>query len=351
MANGINFPSWTTNSDTSITATTPPLTPGRHTVFVETNVGRSPSGVGAEVVAMDQPTLTDVSPANGPDSGGTPVVLTGSGFLNPDDLTPAVSEVRFDGTAATSVVVVSNTVIQCVTPAGTGEVDVEVDNYVGTGTLSAGYNFDATSNAPTITSVSPSSGTISGGFEVRLIGTDFVGITAVNVDGSPVTHVVDSPTRITIPSMPSHAAGAINIQVVNAYGNDTIAFTYAVEAVAVQAMKAGGTLFSHGSAFEYQITYGVFAADFTIQDDRELIAADDVTTALQVELINALASDKPLLANGLINAIVPELLREPGRVTRKDSKTIHIETVVTGYNLANGTDETISLLLPDSWVL
>ncbi len=70
------------------------------------------------------PTVTAVSPGEGPAAGGTAVTITGTGF------TGAVA-VDFADTAATSVVVVSDTQITCVAPVGAGLVDVTVTNAAG----------------------------------------------------------------------------------------------------------------------------------------------------------------------------------------------------------------------------
>ena len=57
------------------------------------------------------PTVTSVSPNNGPTAGGTAVTITGTNFA-------AGATVTFGGTAATNVVVVSSTTITATTPAG-----------------------------------------------------------------------------------------------------------------------------------------------------------------------------------------------------------------------------------------
>ncbi len=67
-------------------------------------------------------TVSGVSPRSGSVVGGTPVTITGSGFL-------AGATVTFGGTAATAVVVVNSSTITAVTPAKpTGKVSVAVTN-------------------------------------------------------------------------------------------------------------------------------------------------------------------------------------------------------------------------------
>ncbi|MEO8380094.1 MAG: IPT/TIG domain-containing protein [Acidobacteriota bacterium] len=81
-------------------------------------------------------TLTQVNPAAGRITGGTPVTLTGTGFLT------GVS-VTFGGSAATSVVRVNSTTITAVTPAHVaGAVNVVVTNTdTSSATLTNGYTY------------------------------------------------------------------------------------------------------------------------------------------------------------------------------------------------------------------
>jgi IPT/TIG domain len=72
------------------------------------------------------PTVTKVSPARGPDSGGTTVTITGTGFA-------AVTEVSFGGVPARTFTLLSATTIVAVTgTALPGPVAVQVTNPAGT---------------------------------------------------------------------------------------------------------------------------------------------------------------------------------------------------------------------------
>lgn len=87
------------------------------------------------------PTLTLASPNNGTKAGGTLVTLTGTNFHS--SLQPTI---LFGGVAATAVVVISETTIQCRTPAyfadTTSIVDVNYEDNNGlTARLVAGYTF------------------------------------------------------------------------------------------------------------------------------------------------------------------------------------------------------------------
>ena len=88
------------------------------------------------------PTVTSVSPNNGPVAGGTAVTITGTNFATG-------ATVTFGSTAATSVVVVSSTTITAKTPAGSaGAVTVTVTVSGQSGSLANGFTYVV---APTVT--------------------------------------------------------------------------------------------------------------------------------------------------------------------------------------------------------
>jgi hypothetical protein len=123
-------------SSTSITATTPAGTAGAVTVTVTVN-GQSGSLTNGYTY-VGTPTVTSVSPNNGPVAGGTAVTITGTNFATG-------ATVTFGGAAATNVVVVSSTSITATTPAGTaGAVTVTVTN-IGSqsGGLANGFTYNA----------------------------------------------------------------------------------------------------------------------------------------------------------------------------------------------------------------
>lgn len=104
--------------------------------------------------ANAQAVITSVTPNSGPAAGGTTVTITGTDFTG-------ATAVQFDGTAATSYTVDSNTQITAVTPAhAAGLVSVGVFTPGGSGFLNNGFTY--LPPAPTITSVSPTSGTTAG---------------------------------------------------------------------------------------------------------------------------------------------------------------------------------------------
>lgn len=91
-------------------------------------------------------------------------------------------------------------------------------------------NFEVGSNsAPTVTSVSPTAGTTSGGTSVTITGTGFLSGATVSFGGTAATNVsIVSSTSITA-TTPAHAAGTVNVVVTNTDSqNGTLSngFTY-----------------------------------------------------------------------------------------------------------------------------
>ena len=149
-------------------------------------------GAGYDIVLIaSPPTVTAISPASGPATGGTGVTITGTGFTG-------AANVTIGGTAATSFTVVSDTSLTATTPAGTaGTASVLVTTPGGTNSANTLYTYVA---APTVTSISPTSGTTAGGTSVTITGTNLTGATAVTFGVTSATVTANSATSITATS-------------------------------------------------------------------------------------------------------------------------------------------------------
>jgi IPT/TIG domain len=117
-------------SDTRCTATSPPGV-GVVLVSVTTDAGKATDNVSPFVY---QSSVTSISPAHGPQAGGTEVTITGSGLQDPGHLT------LFDFGTGNQVSASCQSSTTCVvsTPAGNGTVDVTVGIFNG-----SGYSFSA----------------------------------------------------------------------------------------------------------------------------------------------------------------------------------------------------------------
>ncbi|MBO0492204.1 putative Ig domain-containing protein [Pseudomonas sp. Marseille-Q1929] len=88
---------------------------------------------------------------------------------------------------------------------------------------------------PTLTAVSPNTGSTAGGTSVTLTGTNLTGATSVSLGGTAATaFTVTSATSITA-TTPAHAAGAVNVVVTTPGGTATLTngYTYATPTVSV----------------------------------------------------------------------------------------------------------------------
>jgi hypothetical protein len=156
------------------------------------------------------PTVTGIGPATGPTSGGTAVTITGTSFA-------AGATVTFGSNAATNVTVLNSTTISATSPAGAvGTVTVTVTNSTGrSGSLSNAFTYTGSNPAPTVTSITPSTGTANGGTSVTITGTGFLTGATVSLGGTAATNVnVVGSTSITA-TTPAHAAGAVSIVISN----------------------------------------------------------------------------------------------------------------------------------------
>ena len=211
-------------SATQLTARTPTGTAGARDVQITNPNGQSATRTGGfTYTAATAPTLTSVSPTSGPTAGGTTITLTGTGFVSG-------ATVRVGGTSATNVTFVSATQVTARTPAGTaGARDVQITNPNGqSATRTGGFTY-TTATAPTLTSVSPTSGPDAGGTTITLTGTGFVSGATVRVGGTAATNVTFvSGTQVTART-PAGTAGARDVQITNPNGQSatrTGGFTY-----------------------------------------------------------------------------------------------------------------------------
>lgn len=100
----------------------PPITPPPTT---PSGQGISGPATPTTIPSTGMPQVTAISPASGPTSGGTKVLITGSGFTG-------ATAVDFGGVSAVIMMVDSDTEITATSPPGTGTVDVTVVTPSGT---------------------------------------------------------------------------------------------------------------------------------------------------------------------------------------------------------------------------
>ncbi|MEO4000559.1 IPT/TIG domain-containing protein [Mesorhizobium sp. CAU 1732] len=268
--------SYSIDSDTQITATTPAGAAGTIDVVVTALAGTSAPSAASRFTYVAPPTISAITPASGSTLGGTAVTITGTGFMG-------ASAVSFGGTTA-SFSVDSDTQITAMTPTGTGgTVYIEVTTPGGTSAADATSRFTYVA-PPAIDAIAPALGPTDGGTEVTITGSGFTGASAVNFGGTAATFTVNSDTQITA-TAPAGAAGIIDVTVATPYGTSVVnaaaKFTY-VGLVNIYAVSpsggpvAGGTEvtitgtgFTGASAVSFG---GIAAASYTIDSDTQITA-------------------------------------------------------------------------------
>ena len=144
------------------------------------------------------PTVSGLNPAFGPSAGGTLVTITGTGFTG-------ATAVDFGTSPAPSFTIVSTTSITAASPTGGGSVNVTVTTPAGTSAVSPA---DVFTYAPTVTGVSPISGSVFGGFLVVITGTNLANATGVHFGTAAVaTGISDTATQLEVVS-PAGATSA-----------------------------------------------------------------------------------------------------------------------------------------------
>ena len=206
---------------TTILAVTPPGNAGAQPVIV-TDVGGPSNALSFTYIAPPVVGANGLNPAFGPTAGGTTVTITGQNLSG-------TTSVTFDGLAGTAVTNLSSTSVSVVTPAhAAGAVPVVVTAAGGTATAAQPFTYVAT---PSITSLVPNSGPISGGTPVTITGSGFAGPTTVAFGANQATSVVVvNSTTITLDSPASTTgAGPVNVTVTDVGGTSgPLPFTYLV---------------------------------------------------------------------------------------------------------------------------
>ncbi len=179
-----------------------------------------PSGVGTpEGIAAftpPAPAITSISPTEGSTGGGTVVKVKGT------DLLGAIA-VEFGGSAGE---IQSDTAgeITVKTPPhpAEGTVAVTVTTAGGTSALSPADEYDyVVPPPPTVTGVSPSSGSSVGGTTVKVTGTHLEGASVVDFDGSAAAIKSDTAGEITVKT-PPHAVGKVGVTVTTTGGTSAL---------------------------------------------------------------------------------------------------------------------------------
>ena len=177
-------------------------------------VGIAAGGMHDLATTEPVPTVSGVSPASGPATGGTKVTITGSTF-------EGATSVHFGTKAATSFTVESPETISAVAPAGTpGTVDVTVTTAAGTSPTGTADRFSYAAT-PTVAKLSVTDGAAAGGTPVVITGTNLNGATSVDFGAIAATAVtVESATQIT--AVAPAGSGTVDVTVTTPGGTSAL---------------------------------------------------------------------------------------------------------------------------------
>ncbi len=165
------------------------------------------------------PRVTGISVAEGPAAGGTSVTISGTGFSG-------ATEVSFGGAPAAAFTVAGDTSITATSPtAAPGVVDVTVTSAGGTGATGSFDQFTFVA-APTITSLSPTSGPVNGGNQIVVTGTGLAAVTSVDVGGAYAAVLDQSDTSITVTAPPGESVDDSAVHVTSIGGTASAAYAY-----------------------------------------------------------------------------------------------------------------------------
>lgn len=158
--------------------------------------------------AAAAPTISFISPANGPTTGGPTIMIHGDGFTG---LFGAFTPTAKLGGANVVIVEYSDHFIRAILPAGQGvghSVMVTVQGE--TATLPNAFHY----NPPSITSVTPNIGPVEGGNTVTIMGANFGFTPTVRVAGQPIAPAGSNHSSIQFPMPPAPGPGPATIDVV-----------------------------------------------------------------------------------------------------------------------------------------
>jgi large repetitive protein len=287
--------SFTIVSSTSITAVSPAEPGGTVDVTLTNGGGTSATSTADRFTFVAAPTVTGVSPNSGPLAGGNWVTVSGAHLA-------ATSSVAVGGTR-TGFNVINDESLSVYIPAGESPeaVDIRVTSIGGTSARTSAdrYTYLAPPPPPTVTGISPNSGTALGGTTVTITGTGFTNAVYVSFGGyAAQSFTVNSDTSITAVAAATYFDETVDVTVQGS------SFTWSATSAADQSTYAdpaptvsgvspntgsavgGETVTISGSGFtSASAVYfgGVEATSFTVNSDGSITAVTPAGSAGTVD--------------------------------------------------------------------
>ncbi|MET9392109.1 IPT/TIG domain-containing protein, partial [Streptomyces sp. NPDC006624] len=287
----------TTNTPTQITVTAPAGPPSAVNVTVTTPSGTS-NALPYTYTATPAPTITSLTPANGPTTGGNTVTINGTNLTG-------TTQVLFGANPAT---ITTNTPTQITVTAPAGPPSAVNVTVTTPGGISNPLPYVYVA-APTVSSVSPQFGPDSGGNTVTVYGSNMTLASHVRFGptlATGLTVISDSQLTVTAPT----GTGTVVVTVTTPGGTSTVGlgnpyYTYLGAPVISTLIpdrgpaSGGDSVTINGSNLTYtdSVTFGGSPASFTVFSDSVAVATTPAHAAGTVNVqLHTPAGDSNTLA-------------------------------------------------------
>jgi N-acetylneuraminic acid mutarotase len=285
-------------SSTELRLRTPPGTVGPKAVRIVNPDGQ-------EAVKEDgftynpAPTITSVSPNAGPLEGGTPITITGTGFI----VSPSPISVLIGGAEASVRGRVLPTQVTAVTPpSDAGVKDVTVVNLDGQRVkLEDAFTYN---DSPVITRVTPDNGRLAGGTRITVQGSSFLpgARVLIRIEGGNYREALSSEamsSSVIVATTPPGSPGTKDVVVLNSDGQEVVlpeGYTYNPMPTITRLIpnhgpsSGGSTITVEGSGFLLgaRVVIGERPATTMVRDDMtiEAVAPPNPQGVWDVRVIN-----------------------------------------------------------------
>lgn len=299
------------------------------------------------IVEYPRPVVSGLSPQYGPLAGGTAVTITGTGFSG-------ATAVLFGNTSGTITGTPNSTSLSVIAPSGTGTVDVTVITPGGTSATGISDRFTY-NEAPTVTGITPSTGSTSTTSVVTITGTHFftdpvpvVKLVRTGYDNVLLTGVngTSASLRGTVPEGVN--PGTWNVTVVNPDGQESgnlTTFTVTPGATPTPTpVRRGGSSGSGKQASSGRLSPGALAGQVMIFAIDEPVTCDTPAGIITVTVTPAVD-----LGRTQINVADAGIIDTSQLTGRQTASIVSIEPV--GVNPSAIKEGSITFAVSGDWLL
>lgn len=208
--------SYTVNSASQITATSPAGSAGTVDITVTNSAGTSATSASDRFTYSSAPVVSAISPATGYVNNITNITISGTGFTG-------LNQVYYNANASDATIFGSDTTVYAIINnfGSAGAYDIIVQTTGGNSATSAADRITIYP-APAVTGVAPGSGLSSGGESITITGSGFTGATGVRFGSTAATSfIVDSYNQIRATSPGGVASTTVDITVTTPAGTSS----------------------------------------------------------------------------------------------------------------------------------